>query len=63
MPNNSVGLIILMYIFNYDLDGQLQLSLEATHVLIGCNLNLTETSNTLSLRGMLVDLVILTPVY
>ena len=52
-----------MDIFNYDLDGQLQLSLEATHVLIGCNLILTETPNTVSLRGMLVDLVILTPVY
>ena len=62
MPNYSVGLIILMYIFNYDLDGQLQLSLEATHVLVGCNLILTETSKTLSLGRMVNDLVILIPI-
>lgn len=49
LPNDPVGLIILMYIFNYDLDGQLQLSLEAAHVLVGCDLILTQTPKALSL--------------
>ena len=52
-----------MYIFNYDLDGQLQLSLEAAHVLVGCDLILTQTPKALSLQRILVvDLVILAPV-
>ena len=63
LPNDPVGLIILMYIFNYDLDGQLQLSLEAAHVLVGCDLILTQTPKALSLQRILVvDLVILAPV-
>lgn len=64
LPNDPVGLIILMYIFNYDLDSQFQLSFEAAHVLVGCDLILTETPKALSLQRILVvDLVILTPVY
>ena len=62
LPNDPVGLIIIMYIFNYDLDGQFQLSLEATHVLVGFNLILTETSKTLSFGRMVIDLVILTSI-